>query len=215
MNRKHGLLLFLCACIPGCGQMYQGYMRRGVSLLGLGCVVIALASILSLGELAIFLPLLWIYAFFDTYNLRSQMDAGIFPEDDFLFGLGEMDSRRLEQLLRTRHSLIGWVLVAVGLYALWQTVVGGILRELLQNLNLWWVYDILFYSLPRVVVMIAIILLGVWFIRGPRGQEEPEEDYTYVPPAQDASAAQTPLEEDDIIHRTVQGEGRQDQENAL
>lgn len=215
MNRKHGLLLFLCACIPGCGQMYQGYMRRGVSLLSLGCVVIALASILSLGELAIFLPLLWIYSFFDAYNLRSQMDTGIFPEDDFLFGLGEMDSRRLEQLLRRKHSLIGWVLVAVGLYALWQTVVGGILRDLLQSLNLWWLYDILFYSLPRVVVMIAIVLLGIWFIRGPRGREEPEEDYTYVPPTQDASAAQTPPEEDDVIHRTVQGEGRQDQEDVL
>lgn len=79
MNRKHGLLLFLCACIPGCGQMYQGYMKRGTSLLGLGCLVIALTSILSLGELALLLPLLWLYAFFDTYNLRARMDAGIFP----------------------------------------------------------------------------------------------------------------------------------------
>ena len=176
MNRKHGLLLFLCACIPGCGQMYQGYMKRGTSLLGLGCLVIALTSILSLGELALLLPVLWLYAFFDTYNLRARMDAGIFPEDTFLFGLGEMDSQQLQQLLRTRHSVIGWALVALGVYALWQTLVGRILGSLLQALDLWWLYDLLFYDLPRLVVILAIIWLGIWFIRGPRKREE--EDYT-------------------------------------
>ena len=180
MNRKHGLLLFLCACIPGCGQMYQGYMKRGLSLLGLGCLVIALTSILSLGEVALLLPVLWLYAFFDTYNLRARMDAGIFPEDSFLFGLDEMDSRQMERLLQARHSVIGWVLVALGVYALWQTLVGRILRSLLQALDLWWIYDLLFYGLPRLIVIVAIIWLGIWFIRGPKKGDK--EDYTFVPP---------------------------------
>ena len=30
MKRKHGFLLFIAACIPGCGEMYQGYMKRGI-----------------------------------------------------------------------------------------------------------------------------------------------------------------------------------------
>ena len=187
MNRKHGLLLFLCACIPGCGQMYQGYMKRGTSLLGLGCLVIALTSILSLGELALLLPLLWLYAFFDTYNLRAQMDAGIFPEDAFLFGLGEMDSQQLQRLLWTRHSLIGWVLVALGVYALWQTLVGRVLGSLLRALDIWWLYDLLFYGLPRLIVILAIIWLGVWFIRGPKKGDK--EDYTFVPPQETQESA--------------------------
>ena len=33
MRRKHGLLLFIASCIPGCGEMYQGYMKRGISIL--------------------------------------------------------------------------------------------------------------------------------------------------------------------------------------
>lgn len=187
MNRKHGLLLFLCACIPGCGQMYQGYMKRGLSLLGLGCLVIALTSILSLGEVALLLPVLWLYAFFDTYNLRARMDAGIFPEDSFLFGLDEMDSRQMERLLQARHSVIGWVLVALGVYALWQTLVGRILRSLLQALDLWWIYDLLFYGLPRLIVIVAIIWLGIWFIRGPKKGDK--EDYTFVPPQETQESA--------------------------
>ena len=157
MKRKSGFLTFCLAFCPGAGQMYQGYMKRGTSLLGLGCLVIALTSILSLGELALLLPLLWLYAFFDTYNLRARMDAGIFPEDTFLFGLGEMDSQQLERLLRTRHSLIGWVLVALGVYALWQTLVGRILGSLLRALDLRGVDVLLFFPLTRLTVIVPRI----------------------------------------------------------
>ena len=29
--KKNGILTLLFACIPGAGQMYQGYMKRGLS----------------------------------------------------------------------------------------------------------------------------------------------------------------------------------------
>ena len=32
--KKNGILTLLFACIPGAGQMYQGYMKRGLSLIG-------------------------------------------------------------------------------------------------------------------------------------------------------------------------------------
>ena len=66
--RKNRILLFICACIPGCGQMYQGYMKRGISMAAAVCLDIGAASFLNFGELAIVLPVLWLYAFFDTWN---------------------------------------------------------------------------------------------------------------------------------------------------
>ena len=166
--------------------MYQGYMKRGTSLLGLGCLVIALTSILSLGELALLLPLLWLYAFFDTYNLRAQMDAGIFPEDAFLFGLGEMDSQQLQRLLWTRHSLIGWVLVAVGVYMLYDMLMGQ-LSGLFFGWFGEWLYSLLRYGLPRVVITVLVILLGLWFIRGPKAKAPIEDIPPFTPPAPDAA----------------------------
>lgn len=181
MRRRGGILLFISACIPGCGQMYQGYMKRGVSLLAVGCAVIALASVLSLGELAVFLPLLWLFAFFDTYNLHGQTDEQAENNPDgYLFGLSSMDSERLVSLCRGRHSLIGWCLVALGVYALYSTVV--------SNLFWWlpdWLYRLMHYDMPRVAVTMLIIALGVWFIRGPR-KKETEEDYdAFTPPAEE------------------------------
>ena len=47
MNRKHGFLLFLCTLFPGCGQMYQGYMKRGISLTFGFFAILAAAGFLS------------------------------------------------------------------------------------------------------------------------------------------------------------------------
>ena len=63
MTPKHGLLLFITSCLSGCGQMYQGYMKRGLSLLLLFFVILAVSGFLGLAALAFFLPVVWLYAF--------------------------------------------------------------------------------------------------------------------------------------------------------
>lgn len=183
MKRKDGVLLFLSACIPGCGQMYQGYMKRGLSLLLAGCGLVAVASFLNLGELAIFLPVLWLFAFFDTYNLRSQTDeqAAANP-DSFLFGLSDCDGEKLALLYRKKHSLVGWVLLVLGVYALYNTAM-SLLWNLLPD-SAWWVRNLFQYTLPRMVLIVLMIALGVWFIRGPKAPAA-EEFPTFTPPEGD------------------------------
>lgn len=133
MKEQHGFLLFLTSCMCGCGQMYQGYMKRGLSLLLSFFVIIAVAGFLMLGPLAFFTPVVWLYAFFDSYNLRRQIVQGTAPEDAYLFGLSDMDSQQMTALLKKRHSVVGWVLVIVGLYLLYDMVdepAGLVLRRL-------------------------------------------------------------------------------------
>lgn len=40
--KKNAFLTFIFACIPGAGQMYYGYMKRGTSLLVYFCLFIML-----------------------------------------------------------------------------------------------------------------------------------------------------------------------------
>ena len=83
---KNGFLTFCFAFMPGAGQMYQGYMKRGLSLVSLffgGCALVWLAE-----PLMLLLPIVWMYSFFDTFNLRAQRAAGTAPEDDYLIHLG-------------------------------------------------------------------------------------------------------------------------------
>lgn len=192
MKRKHGLFLFLSSCIPGCGQMHQGYMKRGVSILTAFCGVFALAIFLEIGALAVLMIPLWLYSFFDSYNLRAQTDEEAAANPDaYLFGLSDVDSEKMGVLLQKRHSVIGWGLVALGIYVLWQRVASW-LEDLLYLIfpNGAFYYP-LRYGIPRVVVSLGIIALGIWFIRGPK-REKGEDIPAFTPPV---TEPETPVQE--------------------
>ena len=178
MNVKHGFWMFVTSCLSGCGQMYQGYMKRGISLLVLFFALLAVAGFFGIAPIAFFLPVVWAYAFFDSCTLRARIAAGEPPEDAYLFGMSDMDSQQLHALLRKRHSIIGWVLVFLGVYMLYDT--------LLDRIGwIWgwdWLYNLLRYDVPRLVLTVLVILLGLWFIRGPRTKRE-EDIPEFVPPA--------------------------------
>ena len=182
MKRKHGLLLFIAACIPGCGEMYQGYMKRGISILTAFCAVFALAVFLEIGALAVLMIPLWLFSFFDSYNLRGQTDAQAESNPDaYLFGLSDMDSRRMSDLLRKRHSLVGWGLVILGVYVFYTTAADWVTDFFYQFFDAWWIGRILSYDVPRLAVTVGIIALGVWFIRGPK-REKSEDIPVFTPP---------------------------------
>ena len=186
-TRKHGLRLFLASCLPGCGQMYQGYMNRGLSLMLIFYGTITLMGLFLFDALLFLLFPIWLYAYFDSYNLRARADAGIPAEDDFLFGVGAADSSGVRQLLHKRHSLIGWLLVGMGGYMLYDRTVRRVAESLLHYDHLRWVYDLLVYDIPRLAVSLVVIWLGLWFIRGPKAA--PEEIPTFTPPAAPEEAA--------------------------
>lgn len=68
--KKNGILTLLFAFIPGAGQMYQGYMKRGLSLV-LMAAAIGMASAL-IPPIAFALLVVFMYSFFDTFNLRAR-----------------------------------------------------------------------------------------------------------------------------------------------
>ena len=169
--KKNGFLTFCFAFIPGAGQMYQGYMKRGLSLVGICCLAIAVGSLLPpLGNAALAVCcVVWMYSFFDTFNLRAQLGAGMAPADDYLVHLGQDVS--LDRLLHRRHKLFGWVLVAVGVYTLYDGLLMDFLRDLYWNTDNSWIIRVIYNvmnSVPTVVVCLAVIVLGLWLVRGPR-----------------------------------------------
>ena len=68
--KKNGILTLLFAFIPGAGQMYQGYMKRGLSLV-LMAAAIGMAAML-IPPIAFALLVVFMYSFFDTFNLRAR-----------------------------------------------------------------------------------------------------------------------------------------------
>ena len=165
----------LWACVPGCGQMCQGYMKRGISQTIIATALLFVAVFLEMGVLAVLIVPLWLYSFFDSFNLRRQIREGMAPEDEFMFGLSEMDSRKLTRIIDRRGSLIGWVLVAVGLYNVYQIFARRVLGTLRDHFPIFdWLYGLLVWDMPRILGTVLIIALGLWFIKGPKTPREEE-----------------------------------------
>lgn len=180
--KKNRFLAFLCALIPGAGQMYLGYLHRGLWHMSVFAFCTALTSLLELFGLA--LPVLWAFAFFDTFALISRLDQGETPPDNNPFGLEESGS--LGAFLKKRHTLLGWLLVFVGGYVLLDRFVLDALRELFSTLGLDYAVHLL-NSIPTFLLAAALVALGLWLIGG-RIAKEPqapaEPDFRpYTPPA--------------------------------
>lgn len=172
---KNGLLTLLFAFIPGAGQMYQGYMKRGLSLMLMCCVICVLAVLFS--PIAFFLLLVFMYSFFDTLNLRAQIALGNAPTDDYLVHLDPKD-KRLARLLLDSHKLVGWLLIAFGALIAYQNLIMNIFGDLVYRWGhsspvfraLYLVMD----SLPDVVVCVVLIVCGVWLVKGPHPAKKPD-----------------------------------------
>lgn len=172
---KNGLLTLLFAFIPGAGQMYQGYMKRGLSLMLMCCVIGVLAMLFA--PIALFLLLVFMYSFFDTLNLRAQIALGNAPADDYLVHLDPKD-KRLARLLLDSHKLVGWLLIAFGALIAYQNLIMNTLGDLVYR----WGHSspvfralyLVMASLPDVVVCVVLIVCGVWLVKGPHPAKKPD-----------------------------------------
>lgn len=195
--KKNGILTFLFAFVPGVGQMYQGYMKRGLSLITLFFLCI-MAGMLLLEQLVLTALIVWMYSFFDTFNLRAQFIAGTAPADDYLVHFNTKDAR-LTLFFRDSHKLVGWALIALGAMVAYQNIIMRVLGDVMwrwgQDNPVFRAIYLMLDALPQIVVCVALIVCGMWLVRGPKNkkgkqpaEEEPEDfhAYTAAPQAEDA-----------------------------
>ena len=191
---KNGFLTFCCAFIPGAGQMYQGYMKRGLSLILTACLIGMVSSLLN--PVLLLLVVVWMYSFFETFNLRAQIIADTAPEDDYLVHFDPRD-KRLARALLDSHKLVGWLLIAFGALVGYQNILMNTLGDLLwrwgKTSPVFRAFYLVMDQLPEVVVCVALIICGAWLVRGPKGRKQKpqndaeDEDFTEYT-AQDAQA---------------------------
>ncbi len=164
IRKKSNFLTFCFSLLPGAGQMYMGFMKRGSSLMAFFFLTIFLSTWLGLGPLMFLMPIIWFYAFFDTHNLRSMPDDEFYAmEDDFVI-LPEYAKAKAKEIQDKYRYILAVVLIVIGLSILWNNFV-DILGSVLPR----FAYSFLhrFGNLiPQLFVACAIIAFGIYLIRG-------------------------------------------------
>ena len=170
MIKKRGRLLTLVfAVVPGMGHMWNGFMKRGVSLMGLFFAVLFLDSWLRIGSVEIMLPLIWFYAFFDCINVRFQDDQDFYAQTDgYLFSLNDLLHRTMTD--QRAKLAVGVTMIVTGLYALWQNTVLRILGNIGLPEEIWnFIYEVS-RIVPQTVTALLLLWIGWRLIRGEQMQ---------------------------------------------
>ena len=164
MKKKgNGFIRFVFSLLPGAGEMYMGFMKMGVSLMGTFFAIIMLASILQLGPVVLIGVIVWFYGFFHVHNLASLPDDKFAAvSDDYLINGGQNGNGR--EFVQKYKKVIAILLIVCGAVILWNGF-----TELMTDYLPQYVSDIMNEAgklIPRTAAGVAVIVLGILMIRG-------------------------------------------------
>ena len=122
--KKNLFLTFCFSILPGAGQMYQEYMKRGISLLILASLFLTLAFWIGSEVFLIGFLIVMVYSFFDSFLLRNKFIRGEeMPVDEYIFK-GE---KEIFGLFNKKKPLLDIMIFMIGIYLLLDDFVLGVL----------------------------------------------------------------------------------------
>ena len=161
-KQKHGFWVFIFSLIPGAGEMYMGFKKQGISIMLLFWGSIALASITGLGWLAMFLPVIWFYSFFNVHNLKSLSEEEFYSvEDNYILHMDQL-SGDMGKFLQKHQSAAAWVLILLGICILWSRFT-SLLYLIVPTNIVDYVYNIC-NSRPQIIIAAGIIAAGIYLL---------------------------------------------------
>ena len=164
---------FWLAFIPGCSEMYMGFMKMGLSLLTAFIGVIVVATFLNFGELMFIDMIVWFYAFFHARNLAHMSNEELCQiADEYLFQLGGFEDV-WNALMKKHNKVVAVVLIFIGAYL----TIRGIFftfEEFIPDI-LWKIYEMASLYAMQILAGIGIIALGVHMVKGKKQELMDEE----------------------------------------
>lgn len=174
-SKKSGFWTFLFSWLPGAAEMYMGFMKMGVSLMGLFLGIIVLSGFFELGVLVMIDVIVWFYSFFHAHNLRAMDDEEFYALEDHYLIPVDMDLSFWNKAMISKYrKILAGILILFGVAVLWNTLL-DLLYWMLPEF-IWEYVRIISRYIPQIVLGIGIIAVGLMLIRGKKRELLEEED---------------------------------------
>lgn len=159
--RKNVFFTFWFSLIPGVGQMYQEYLKRGVSLLIFAIAPVALATIFNAPIFTLVLPIVFAYSFFDSFRLRNNfISTGERVPDDYIWNEDFFKEIASKKMFNQKNVILGVILLAIGIYYLLNTVVLGIFEEAGIEMRIIYTIRGFLRYIPTLILATTAIMIG-------------------------------------------------------
>lgn len=172
-KKKNKFLTFICSLLPGAGEMYMGFMKMGISLMVCFFLALMLADIGMSDFMVLIAAIVWFYSFFHVHNLAGLPDEMFFEvKDVYLLPFAGKEDEKM-MITGKYRKVAAIILIVIGVGGLLKSFYYVAARYFPQEVRMI-LNDFIFYYLPRVVFSIAVIVLGIYMIRGKKKQLEDE-----------------------------------------
>lgn len=162
--------------------MYLGFFKQGSTLMAAFFILLGIAGFLQLNFLSFLAPLIWFYSFFHTNNLNALPDEEFYAiDDDYMIHWSSLTSN--QTVIKKYRKLLAGCLIFFGASILWNNFNHLLFWYLLPMLNLTEeagrLIRYIANSIPQAIVAIAVIIAGVYLIKGK--YEELKDDDSIIP----------------------------------
>lgn len=184
-RKKNKFFTFCFSLIPGAGEMYLGFMKQGISLMTLFCLIGSLSGFLNLPMLMCLTPIIWFYSFFHVNNLNSMPDEDFYALDDcYLIPFQNLLFRR-SGLAGRRKKALAWGLIFIGFVMIYNHL-SWLFLQLMEKMfpfsdETFWIFRHFFDGIPQMIVAIAIIYYGIYLIRVKKEDLYENQDQALIP----------------------------------
>ncbi len=172
-KKKNKFFTFIFSLLPGAGEMYMGFMKMGISLMSCFFLALMLADSGMFDFMVLIAAIVWFYSFFHVHNLAGLPDEMFLEvKDAYLlpFAGKEDEKMMITGKYRKVTAVILIVIGVSGLLKLFYYITAAYFPEIIRVI----LKDIIFYYFARGVFSIAVIVLGIYMIRGKKKQLEDE-----------------------------------------
>ncbi|MBO9128977.1 hypothetical protein [Bacillus sp. 165] len=152
MNKRKPLI-YVLSFLPGLGHFYLGLMNRGLQfMLMFFGTIFFVTSVME--SLALFLPVIVFYSYFDVLRLyRMYREMEEVPDEPFI----------QYHIFQDKKYIIGWVLIIFGLFSILKHSMYHLPQSIAQYVS----YDFV----QNVVLGVIFIILGYRLLRGKKEKQ--------------------------------------------
>ena len=171
-KQRNKFLNFWFSLIPGFGQMFLGFMKRGATLMFYFAASLAISIATDLLVFLIPMIITCAYSFFDAINLNGMPPEKFAEiEDGYLVPskIGAINNRKVAKYT-------GIALIVIGLLAMWSMLSDYLLVNLYETNNA--LYNFLYNvnrAVPLVAVCVIMIIVGIKLIMGKKKEVEQQD----------------------------------------
>lgn len=170
--RQNKFFTLIFSCFPGAGHLYLGMMKKGIILMALFLGIGGISAGLRMEFLLFLEPVVWFYAFFDTFKMaRLEDEEREYQDVEFYNAAMNLFNGNFVGFFEKRKKIMGGFVIFLGIY----TLVYGVFLRIFRVFDLYfddWIIRQVLSTIPNIVVVFLLFALGRHLLKA----EDKEED---------------------------------------